>query len=218
MATRLPRAEPPRRTAGRTLAALLLTAATALADPLFPEVVETPPEPRDPPRRLALGWMTIGFVSVQFAAVATHHDDDAWTDEGHTFEDGWTTAPTWDDDSFFYNGVLHPWVGSEYYLAARNRDWNIWGSLAYSAALSTFYEYVAENLIQQPSANDLLVTPLAGALLGEARFALKRKIRRHPQSVPGARFWIILLDPVDVSIGGYPDGQPRVYLNWKHAF
>lgn len=218
MATRLPKVEPAHCTAGRILAALLLTAATTLADPVFPEAVETPPELPDPPRRLPLGWMTISFVSVQLAAVATHHDDDAWTDEGHTFEDGWTTAPTWDDDSFFYNGVLHPWVGSEYYLAARNRDWTIWGSLAYSAALSTFYEYVAENLIQQPSANDLLVTPLVGSLLGEARFALKRKIRRRPESVPGARFWIALLDPVDISIGGYPDGQPRLYLNWKHAF
>jgi len=91
-------------------------------------------------------------------------------------------------------------------------------SLAYSAALSTFYEYMAENLIQQPSINDLLITPLVGSLLGELRYSLKEKIRTNPSSVPGARYWIALLDPLDISIGGYPDGQMRLYLNWKHDF
>lgn len=202
------------------LLALLLAGGslTASADVIAPADEQVPEHVAKPPRRIPLEWMTFGFVAVQFAAVAANDENEAWNDEGHEFEDGFTEAPVWDDDSFLFNGILHPWVGSEYYLAARNRDWTIWGSLAYSAALSTFYEYVAENIIQQPSANDLLVTPLAGALLGEARFALKRKIRKDPASVPGARFWITLLDPVDVSIGGYPDGQPRLYLNWKHAF
>ena len=202
------------------LLTLLLAGASPAAseDVIAPDPGQAPQHVVESPRRIPLEWMTAGFVAVQFAAVATHDDDKDWTDEGHEFEDGLSEAPVWDDDSFLFNGILHPWVGSEYYLAARNRNWSIWGSLAYSAALSTFYEYVAENMIQQPSANDLLITPLAGSLLGEARFALKRKIRKDPASVPGARFWITLLDPVDVSIGGYPDGQARLYLNWKHAF
>ena len=196
--------------------ALLIASAPCHAMDRVPSPGAEPPPAAA--QRTDLAWMTAGFVAVQFAAVGLHHDDEAWVDEGHEYEDGFTQAPTWDDDSWVYNYVLHPWVGSEYYLAARNRAWTPWGSLAYSAALSTFYEFFVENLIQQPSANDLLITPLIGSLLGEARYTLKEKIRRHPSAVSAAPFWITLLDPLDISVGGYPDGHSRLYFNWKHAF
>ncbi len=162
--------------------------------------------------------MTLGFMLVPFPVVLANRHDEDWRDEDHQFKDGFTKPPTWDDDDPVYNYVLHPLAGSEYYLAARNRGWTFWGSLAYSAALSTFYEYIPENMIQRPSATDLLTTPLAGCLLGEARYRLKEWIRRDPSAVPAARFWITLLDPLDLSIGGYPDGRARLYFNWKHAF
>ena len=169
-------------------------------------------------QRTPLSIMTLGFIGVQCATVYAKRNDEEWRDEGHLFKDGFTQAPVLDDDVWYYNYVLHPWVGSEYFLVARNRGSTFWQSLTYSAALSTFYEYVPENAIQQPSLNDLLITPIAGALLGEWRYSLKEKIRADPASVPGARYWIALLDPLDISIGGYPDGQMRLYFNWKQDF
>ncbi len=170
------------------------------------------------PQRTPLSWMTAGVVIVQFATVFAFRNNPDWVEEGHRYWDGFTQWPVWDDDSWVYNYVAHPWVGSEYYLIARNRGWTPWGSLAYSAACSTFFEFFVENLLQPPSATDLIVTPLAGALVGEARYALRERIRRKPERVRGARLWIALLDPIDLSIGGFPDGRLRLYLNWKHAF
>jgi hypothetical protein len=170
------------------------------------------------PQRTPLSIMTLGFIGVQCATVYANRNDEEWRDDGHQFKDGFTQAPVLDDDVWYYNYALHPWVGSEYFLVARNRGRTFWQSMTYSAALSTFYEYLPENTIQQPSLNDLLVTPIAGALLGEWRFSLKEKIRADPSSVPGARYWIALLDPLDISIGGYPDGQMRLYFNWKQDF
>ncbi len=170
------------------------------------------------PQRTSLTLMTLGFVGVQYSAVYINRNNDDWTDEGHHFSDGFTRAPVWDDDIWYYNYVLHPWVGSEYYLAMRNRGGSRLKSFGYSVTMSTFYEYMAENLIQQPSANDLLVTPIAGSLLGELRYALKECIRAESNKVWGAKAWIAILDPVDISIGGYPDGQARLYLNWKQDF
>lgn len=172
----------------------------------------------EPARRTSLGWMTAGFMIVSFPVIASHRNNPDWRDPDHEFEDGFTQPPAWDKDDPVFDYVLHPLVGAEYYLVARNRGWDLWGSLAYSAALSAFYEYIPENMVQQPSAVDLLVTPLAGALLGEARYRLKEWIRRDPSRVAAPRFWISLLDPLDISLGGYPDGRARLYFNWKQAF
>ena len=170
------------------------------------------------PKRSSLAFMTAGFIGVQASAVYINRNNDDWTDDGHRFSDGFTRAPVWDDDIWYYNYVLHPWVGSEYYLAMRNRGGSRMKSFGYSTAMSTFYEYAVENLIQQPSANDLLITPIVGSLLGEARYMLKEKIRTAPSPIWGAQAWIAVLDPVDISVGGYPDGQIRLYLNWRKDF
>lgn len=179
---------------------------------------DTPGNTMIAPQRTPLSVMTLGLVGALCATVYANRNSEAWRDEGHHYRDGFTRAPVLDDDAWYYNYALHPWAGSEYFLVARNRDCTFWQSLAYSALLSTFYEYGPENAIQQPSLNDLLVTPIAGALLGEWRYSLRNKLRADPTSVPGARYWIVLLDPLDISIGGYPDGQMRLFFNWKHAF
>jgi hypothetical protein len=169
-------------------------------------------------KRTPLIYMTAGFIGAQFAIVHLQRDDDDWKEEGHRFEDGFKHAPVWEDDAWHYNYGLHPWVGSEYYLVSRNRGHSRLLSLAYSAALSTFFEFIPENTIQSPSAVDLLVTPLCGSLLGELRYLAKEKLREDPTPVPGARLWIALLDPLDISLGGSPDGTTRLCFNWTHTF
>ncbi|MDZ4198853.1 MAG: DUF3943 domain-containing protein [Kiritimatiellia bacterium] len=170
------------------------------------------------PDRTGLKEMTIGFLAAQYMVVGAFHDDDDWVEEGHRFEDGFRRFPRQDDDGWVFNYVLHPWVGSEYYLAARNRGWGFWSSMAYSAALSAHFEFFAENFLQPPSANDLWVTPVVGALVGEARFLLKERARNHPENRSRVRAWIMLLDPVDFSVGGAPDGSLNWFLNWKREF
>lgn len=180
---------------------------------------ETPSEPEgEPPRRVPLWIMSATTIGIDFAVCVAFKDDPGWKDPDHEWVDGWTRKPQADNDDPIYNYVLHPWAGAEYYLMARNRHWNMWGSLLYSAGMSAFFEYVPENILQQPSSTDLIVTPLVGSVLGEARYRAKQAILRNPHAVPWAKAWLTLLDPVDFSVGGYPDGTFRLYFNWSHMF
>ena len=200
------------------LAALSAAAAAEPGDLLRYESREpSPAATNQPPRRVPLPAMTAILMASQFALVDFHEDDEDWTDEGHHFRDGFRRAPVWDDDDAGYNYVLHPWVGSEYYLVARNRGWSAGGSVLYSAALSTFYEYGPENLIQQPSANDLLITPLVGSVVGEARFRLKQRLLDSRRPIRGGRALAALIDPMDAAFTRHNDGE-ALLLRWRRAF
>ncbi len=172
--------------------------------------------PPPPGARISLGAMTACLIAGQFALVGAFTGQ--WGEDGHSFSDGFSKGPVWDDDTYEYDYVLHPIAGSEYYLTARNRGLTRAASFGYSAMLSAFYEYVPENIIQQPSATDLIVTPLGGFLLGEARYNLKQRIAaRKPTSFAG-RVAYVLLDPLDVTVGGYPDGRPKLFFGWSTRF
>jgi hypothetical protein len=83
---------------------------------------------------------------------------------------------------------------------ARNRNLNWWQSFLYSAAMSTFWEYVTEGYYEQVSVQDLFITPIAGAVLGELRFQAKQALI-DPSTGKARGFWrkalVVLLDPMD---------------------
>jgi hypothetical protein len=180
-----------------------------------PAAAQAPVEEQRPAeKRVPLVWMTAGLLAVQAGTAAAFRDNDDWREEGHQWSDGIREAPVWDDDPAIYNYVLHPWVGSETFLLARNRGGGFLASLGYSALMSAVWEYGAENALCQPSATDLLVTPGIGSLLGELRYHGRRRLTASP------RFhrWAGLLDPVDVTVGGYPDGRLHLLLNLQLRF
>jgi hypothetical protein len=74
--------------------------------------------------------------------------------------------PTWDSDDFFINYITHPYWGAAYFVRARERGYTNRESFWYSAMLSAMYEFGAEALFEQPSIQDLIVTPVLGSLLG----------------------------------------------------
>ena len=106
--------------------------------------------------------------------------------------------PTWDEDDFYINYLLHPYWGATYYIRGRERGLGRWQSLGYSALLSTLYEYGAEALFERPSYQDLVVTPLLGSLLGEFVFApLRARIRSKPSPLDGSeKAALVLTDPL----------------------
>ena len=204
----------PRATSPDSIAAWQYAALSPAPGPGSPEPWSDGEHPIAQGRRTSLAGMTAFFVGVQFAAVGFFCHDRNWNHLDHEFTDSYTSAPVWDDDTWYYNYAYHPIVGSEYYLAARNRGWSAAGSLSYSAVMSAFYEYVPESLIQQPSVQDLIVTPLAGAALGELRYWAKQQILSHGVPSSRGRFWMTTLDYLDVSIGGFPDGSPKLIATW----
>jgi hypothetical protein len=102
---------------------------------------------------------------------------------GHNYEEAFTRPPKfdpkqpwfrWDGDPLVVNVVGHGLFGSELYLRARQCRLGWAGSLAFAAGASALWEYAFEANGARPSAQDLVYTPLAGLVFGEARFALFR--------------------------------------------
>ncbi len=114
-------------------------------------------------------------------------------------------GPKWDTDRAIFNYAAHPLVGSEYYLLARNRGAEWWQGFLYAAAMSTFWEFFTEAYFERPSKQDLMITPVAGALIGELRYFGKSALRG--KSGRPDRTWkkvlLVALDPVDALTGGY---------------
>jgi len=112
-----------------------------------------------------------------------------------------TRGPVFDNDSFLINYIEHPYVGSAYYVWGRGAGLSRKESAALSILLSMVYwEYGWEALIEPPSWQDLIVTPLVGSFIGEGVWQLKQKIDAKGGTIYGSRFLgslgKILLDPI----------------------
>ncbi len=107
-----------------------------------------------------------------------------WHRWGNHAADG----PVWDKDNFVFNYVLHPYGGAVYFMSARGSGFNMWESLAYSTFISSvLWEYGIECFMEIPSIQDLLITPIAGSIIGEGFYQLKRKIVRNDYTLFGSK-------------------------------
>ncbi|MFN2427240.1 MAG: DUF3943 domain-containing protein [Candidatus Binatia bacterium] len=113
-----------------------------------------------------------------------------------TFAEAWTNAPVWDTDGAVANYVLHPMMGAEAYLTLRNREYGPLESFLFATGVSFAWEYLFEAWVENPSGQDLLVTSPAGALLGELRFQIRRRLTRWSPSL-GRDALIVLVDPIE---------------------
>src|SRR5687767_3433409 len=83
-------------------------------------------------------------------------------------------GPEWDVDRFGTNFIGHPHTGNYYFNIARSNGYSYWGSLPYALQGSLTWEYLGEN--ERPSYNDLIVTPISGAFLGEVFYRISSNI------------------------------------------
>jgi len=106
----------------------------------------------------------------------------------------------WDSDQWEINYALHPYWGSAYYVRARERGYDENAAFWYSAALSASFEFGFEAFFEEPSLQDLIVTPVAGSFLGMYFMKLRNEIRARRSSNGKKRWsdsWIIgLTDPL----------------------
>lgn len=108
--------------------------------------------------------------------------------------------PVWDKDEWWVNYILHPYWGATYYIRARERGFERMQSFWYSVILSTLYEYGAEALFEPVSYQDLIVTPVAGSLLGVFVFTpIREKIRAKPGKLDWSDKTVLFItDPLGV--------------------
>jgi len=156
-----------------------------------------------------VGRDTAYFLGYQFAVIAVLYiapeSISGWDREqkrNYSFEK-WrnnVSEPVWDEDKWWINYILHPYWGGTYYIRARERGLDRAQSFWYSALLSTLYEYGAEALAEPVSAQDLVVTPLAGFLVGEYLFSpLRDRIRAKPGKLDWSdKTLLFITDPLGV--------------------
>jgi hypothetical protein len=109
---------------------------------------------------------------------------------------GFTTSPQFDTDNFFMNYIGHPYMGSTFYLIARNRGLGIFGSWLVSTCGSLLWEYFYEAFYEIPSATDLLVTSNVGTVIGELSWQAKQALVRS-NAIERRRWKEVLIFAVD---------------------
>ena len=158
------------------------------------------------PDRRGISRDTMYFLGYQIAVVGILYvlpeSITNWSDEqkkGYDL-DRWTRnvrSPAWDDDTWYVNYVIHPYWGAAYYTRARERGFGELGSFLYSAFLSTSFEYGVEALFEQPSIQDLIVTPIAGSLIGWAIEPVRGRIKaKGSEQLWYDKLFIVLTDPL----------------------
>ena len=123
-------------------------------------------------------WVTIGILYASPESVSS------WTDEqkeGYDMSYWWdnVTHPEMDTDDFYINYLLHPYWGASYFVRARERGYGDREAFWYSVLLSSAYEFGAEALFEEPSIQDIVVTPLFGSLLGRYFVHVRDGIRER---------------------------------------
>ncbi len=88
-----------------------------------------------------------------------------------------------DDNRFSTNGIVHPVAGAIYYQIARGNGLGPGASFASSFLASAVWEYFTE-FREKPSINDLILTPMGGAVIGEATYRVGRMFAAGRPSVP----------------------------------
>jgi hypothetical protein len=146
-----------------------------------------------------------------------------WYDRDHknfvkNYASNILTTPRLDNDDIMTNYVGHPLAGATYYVMARQNDLPWYESFLYSTVMSTFFwEYGLEALVEVPSIQDLIITPVVGSLIGEAMHELKQTIKRNDNKIFGSRIagrigmWI--LDP----LGHFTSGLHYTIFNADSA-
>ena len=162
---------------------------------------------------------SIGVLSLMPESVT------GWNEEelaARSLESRWkenvSTRPVWDRDDPFINYVGHPVSGAWYYTMARNDGMSVTESALVSVLMSTFvWEYGYEAFAEVPSIQDLIVTPLAGSLLGEWFYTLERRLDTNGGVVFGSRVMgnisYFLLDPLGRIAGGMEELLRRAGLS-----
>jgi hypothetical protein len=128
-----------------------------------------------------------------------------WSEEAKKdiFSRWWkhVSNPAWDHDAVGINYIGHPYFGSTYYVRARERGFGEFDSFIYSALASAMYEFGVEALFERPSYQDLIVTPVGGALIGLALEPVRNWIKLKPEPKWYDHIFLAATDPIGMLNG-----------------
>lgn len=152
---------------------------------------------------------TAYFLAYQFAVIGilyiSPESVSGWTDEqksNYSLSIWWdnVTHPACDTDDFYINYILHPYWGASYFVRARERGYPNSAAFWYSALMSSLYEFGAEALFEEPSIQDLIVTPVVGSLLGGYFMDVRQGVRDRELArgyrTTGEKWVLVMTDPL----------------------
>ncbi|MCB9203806.1 MAG: DUF3943 domain-containing protein [Flavobacteriales bacterium] len=130
---------------------------------------------------------------------------------GSNLKRAWTQPPVLDHDKWFINYIGHPYQGTYFYNAVRSQNATIWQSALFCVGQVFVWEYVIEAGLEQPSIQDLIITPIAGIAFGELIHFGTMKMAKN-----GLKWYeaiaVTVLNPMFVLNNGYryrlSSGQP----------
>jgi len=124
-------------------------------------------------------------------------------DKKDIFQRWWhnVQSPHWDHDSAAINYIGHPYFGSAYYARARERGFGELDSFVYAALASAMYEFGTEALFERPSYQDLISTPIGGALIGLALEPVRTWIKLKPDPKWYDHLFLAATDPIGLLNG-----------------
>ncbi|HEX5787551.1 MAG TPA: DUF3943 domain-containing protein [Woeseiaceae bacterium] len=182
-----------------------LIATSTAVDPHTP-YLEFPVQTKD---AAGLRRDTAYFMGYQFAAVAILYmmpeSVTNWSEEDksdYSMSKWWNnvTSPQMDSDDFYLNWIIHPYWGGSYFVRARERGYSNTESFWYAVLLSTMFEYGAEALAEEPSYQDLVITPVLGSLVGvwfmDVRDGVRERTEARGHRSTGDQWIWVLTDPL----------------------
>jgi hypothetical protein len=95
------------------------------------------------------------------------------------YKNSYTKPPVIDHDMFITNYLGHPYQGGFYYNSIRSQGATVIQSSLFCLGHTLLWEYGWEAGIEQPSIQDLIVTPLAGILVGELSHVATVKMSKN---------------------------------------
>jgi hypothetical protein len=152
-----------------------------------PDTVETDPEPEKPVEfrtekffspALGLNLLSNIFVHLIGRYGGLVVGGNPWAEISiASMQENLTNPWPWnwdlDNDWFITNNFAHPYHGALYHTAARANGYNFYESYLFDLFGAATYELILETT--SPSLNDLLVTSLSGAAMGEMMHRLYRE-------------------------------------------
>lgn len=144
-----------------------------------------------------------GVVLAVLPRQFTKWDDDAYQRGSSNFRRAWTQLPVWDGDVAFHNWLGHPYAGAMYYNMIRSQGGTVRQSFAFAVFQSVMWEYLFEAIAEQPSIQDLITTPIMGAVLGELFNRWTVAILRQGRLNFGEKVLVFFLNPSYVINNGY---------------
>jgi hypothetical protein len=149
------------------------------------------------------GVEVIGMIGlVAMPKEVTKWEEDWMQSISRNWKRTFTSPPVTDQDDFWLNYIAHPVIGSWYYNSVRSQNAKWWESFLWSLAQSTFWEYVIEGMAEQPSIQDLWITPVLGTALGEPIHQATLAMRRNGYTVM-EKVAVTVLNPMFVVNNGY---------------